>query len=132
MVTLHNINRFSFSQLCANDNGKTSGSGFSGVLAITVGVLCFMMGVIDKMFISHTTDIMTNAAWLVTAGSTLLGVRKYVTTKNPDPNALVDTTPDPPAPADPAPVVVTTTTTTDVTATVTPDKGTTVVDNPDS
>ena len=89
MVTLHDINKFSVSQLFADSNGKTSGSGWGGVIAVTVGVLCFMLGCIDKMFVSHTTDIMTNSAWLVTAGSTLLGVRKYVTTKNPDPNAVV-------------------------------------------
>jgi hypothetical protein len=90
MVTLHDINKFSVAQLFADSNGKTSGSGYGGVIAVTVGVLCFMLGCIDKMFISHTTDIMTDSAWLVTAGSTLLGVRKYVTTKNPDPNAVLN------------------------------------------
>lgn len=109
MVTLHDINKFSFSQLFSNENGKTSGSGWGGVLAVTIGVLCFMLGCVDKMFISHTTDIMTNSAWLVTAGSTLLGVRKYVTTKNPDPNAVVaDADPVPPSddkPTEDAPVV---------------------------
>ncbi len=92
MQTLHDINKFSFTQLFNNENGKTSASAWGAWISVTVGCLGFIAGVVDKMFISHSTEIMNMSVTLTGIGAALLGARKVITTKNPDPNALV---PDP-------------------------------------
>ena len=71
-----NLNKFSWPQLVSNNDGKTSATGFCGVITILTGVLCFIAGVVDKMYLTHTTDVMLYSSGLITLGSTLLGVRK--------------------------------------------------------
>lgn len=73
-----NINKFSFSQLTSNNDGKTSGSGTMGVLICTIGTLCFFLGCIDKMFINKDIDVITQAIILVGIGAALLGHRNQV------------------------------------------------------
>ena len=70
------INKFSFPQMTANADGKTSGSGTMGILICTIGALCFLLGAIDKMWVSHTIDIMTQSIIFVGIGAGLLGYRK--------------------------------------------------------
>ena len=70
------IEKFSFGQLTSNNDGKTSGTGTMGILICTVGTLCFFMGCIDKMFLSKTVDIVTQAIIFVGIGASLLGYRK--------------------------------------------------------
>ncbi len=79
-----NISKFSWAELFSNDNGKTSGTAFVGIIVSLVGTLCFFMGCIDKMFVGHTLDIVTQSIVLVGIGATLLGVRKVVSSKNGD------------------------------------------------
>ena len=97
MRMIGDMKKFSFAELTSNDNGKTSGSGFVGVLVGTVGALAFLLGVIDKMFISHTMDIISQASMYTGIGATLLGVRKVVTSKGSvvGANATDDTVPTP-------------------------------------
>lgn len=79
-----NPSKFSWGELFSNENGKTSGSGFVGVIVSLVGTLCFFLGCIDKMWISNSIDIITQSIVLVGIGTTLLGVRKVVgNDKNP-------------------------------------------------
>ena len=70
------IEKFSLGQMTSNSDGKTSGTGTMGILICTIGTLCFFMGSIDKMFLSKTTDIMTQAIIFVGMGAGLLGYRK--------------------------------------------------------
>ena len=77
------INKFSFAQLTANSDGKTSGAGTMGVLISTVGSLCFLLGCIDKMFISKDIDVITQSIVFVGIGATLLGVRNFINKTNP-------------------------------------------------
>lgn len=70
------INKFSVSQMCSNNDGKTSMTGTMGGLCVIVGCLCFLLGVIDKIWITKTTDVMLQSLGLVTLGSAMLGVRK--------------------------------------------------------
>lgn len=77
-----NISKFSWAELFSNNDGKTSGSGFSGVIICLVGTLCFLLGCIDKMFISKGIDIITQSIVFVGIGATLLGARKFLSTKN--------------------------------------------------
>lgn len=76
-----NISKFSWAELFSNDNGKTSGSGFVGVIICLVGTLCFFMGCVDKMFISKGIDIITQSIVFVGIGVTLLGTRKFLASK---------------------------------------------------
>jgi hypothetical protein len=76
-----NMSKFSWSELFSNTNGKTSGSGFSGVVICLVGTFCFFLGCLDKIFISQEIDIISQSIVFVGIGATLLGARKYLATK---------------------------------------------------
>ena len=77
-----NISKFSWAELFSNETGKTSASGFAGVIISLVGTLCFIMGCIDKMFFTKSVDIITQSIILVGIGVTLLGVRKVAKSGN--------------------------------------------------
>jgi hypothetical protein len=70
------LEKFSFSQLTSNSDGKTSGSGTMGVLICTVGAFCFLLGCLDKMFFSKAADILVQSIVFVSIGAALLGYRK--------------------------------------------------------
>ena len=76
------INKFSFAQMTANNDGKTSGSGTLGVIAGFAGVLGFFWGVIDYSFFSKDSQIMTESIVVLTLGAGLLGYRKSVSSKD--------------------------------------------------
>lgn len=76
-----NISKFSWAELFSNNDGKTSGSGFVGVIICLVGTLCFFLGCIDKMFVSKEIDIITQSIVFVGIGATLLGARKFLGAK---------------------------------------------------
>ncbi len=77
-----NIEKFSFSQLTSNRDGKTSGSGTMGVLICSVGALCFLIGCFDKVFVNKDIDIITQAIIFTGIGAALLGHRNHVTSKS--------------------------------------------------
>jgi hypothetical protein len=77
-----NISKFSWAELFSNETGKTSASGFTGVVISLVGTLCFFMGCVDKMFFTNSVDIITQSIILVGIGVTLLGVRKVTKSGN--------------------------------------------------
>lgn len=70
------INKFSFGQLTSNSDGKTSGSGTAGLYIVFIGGICFLLGCIDKMWITNTVDVITQSIILVGIGAGLLGYRK--------------------------------------------------------
>jgi len=78
------IDRWSFAQMTSNGDGKTSSSGTMGVLICVVGSLTFFLGCIDKMFINHDVDILTQTIIFTGIGASLLGLRKYTSTKEKD------------------------------------------------
>ena len=75
-MTKLNFDKFSFAQMTSNSNGKTSGSGTMGVLICTVGSLCFLIGSVDMMFFSKSTDILVQSIIFTGIGAGLLGYRK--------------------------------------------------------
>jgi len=79
---LERLNKFSFAQMTSNSDGKTSASGTMGVLIITVGTLCFLVGCLDKVFINKDIDIITQSIIFVGIGAGLLGVRKLTPTES--------------------------------------------------
>jgi hypothetical protein len=71
------LDGFSFSQMTSNGDGKTSGSGTMGILICIVGTICFLLGCVDKVFISNDADIITQSIVFVSIGAGLLGLRKF-------------------------------------------------------
>jgi hypothetical protein len=71
---------FSWSELVSNNTGKTSASGFTGVITILVGCLTFLWG----CFFNHK-EILDQSVIIIGLGSTLLGVRK-ITKENANNN----------------------------------------------
>ena len=89
-----NIQKFSWSEMVSNGNGKTSGTAFAGLVISMVGTLCFFLGCIDKMFISASIDVITQSIMFVGIGSSLLGLRKYVDSKKPESTSESETPSD--------------------------------------
>ena len=79
---LTRIESFSFVQMTSNSDGKTSASGTMGVLICTVGTLCFLIGCLDKVFVSKDIDIITQSIIFVGIGAGLLGIRKTTAENN--------------------------------------------------
>jgi hypothetical protein len=74
--------QFNIAELFSNSDGKTSGTAFCGIVVTTIGSMCFLLGCIDKMWISHTADIITQSIVFTGIGAGLMGVRKAI--KEPD------------------------------------------------
>ncbi len=91
---LEQINKFSFAQMTSNESGKTSASGTMGVLICTVGTLCFLLGCVDKLFLSKDIDVITQSIIFVGIGVSLLGVRKFTAPNNTTPNQIEEKTPE--------------------------------------
>ena len=70
------MEKFSFAQLTSNSDGKTSGSGTSGLYIVFIGGICFLLGCINKMFLDKSADILTQSIIFISIGATLLGYRK--------------------------------------------------------
>jgi hypothetical protein len=81
MKMISDVSKFSWAELFSNDNGKTSGTGFCGVVICVVGTICFFLGCIDKMWITHTIDVITQSIVFVGIGATLMGFRKVANNK---------------------------------------------------
>ena len=79
---LEQINKFSFAQMTSNESGKTSASGTMGILICTVGTVCFLLGCVDKLFLSKDIDVITQSIVFVGIGVSLLGLRKFTTPNN--------------------------------------------------
>lgn len=76
-MSIYNGNRFSFAQMTSNGDGKTSASGTMGVLIVVVGCLSFLLGAVDRIFFSHSIDIMTQTIVFTGIGAGLLGLKKW-------------------------------------------------------
>ncbi len=87
-----NLSKFNFAEIFSNDNGKTSGSGFAGVIICLICSVGFVAGIVDKMFLSHTPDIMNSCIGFATLGAALLGVRKVMQNKTATIDTTIDTT----------------------------------------
>lgn len=68
---------FSFTEMVSNNTGKTSASGFSGVIICLIGALCFLIGSIAVVAgKTDSSDILIQSIGMVYAGALLLGYRK--------------------------------------------------------
>lgn len=99
-----NLQKFSLAEMTSNNNGKTSATSTSGVYIIFIGGLSFLLGVIDKMFLDKTIDIINQSVMFTTIGAALLGVKNVVGGKTTE-DKTVDSMPEQPneIPAQPQP-----------------------------
>lgn len=73
------ISKFNWKEIFSNNSGKTSSSGFSGVITVMIGLLGFVAGVVMYWVVgtdSGAGDILINSLGLISLGTVLLGVRK--------------------------------------------------------
>ena len=79
MTDTNNIYKFKFSEVFNNKDGKTSGSGFIGVLMGLVGCLAFIAGIVGYFLqIPDTIPFMQQTIFFIGSATILLGVRKFV------------------------------------------------------
>lgn len=89
------INKFSLSQMTSNSDGKTSSTGTMGCLTIGVGLLAFLVGVLDSILWTKTTNVMLQSLALIGAGHTMLMYRKSKDAKVIKPETEVEPEPEP-------------------------------------
>lgn len=68
--------KFSITQMTSNPDGKTSASGTMSVLICVVGSFCFLLGCLDRIFFTHSTDILVQSIVFTSIGAGMLGYRK--------------------------------------------------------
>lgn len=75
--------KFRFKELVTNTNGKTSGSGFLGMIMGLVGCLAFIAAIVGYFLnLPETIPFMQQTTIFIGAATVLLGVRKYAGNKN--------------------------------------------------
>jgi len=70
-------NKFRFKETFTNTNGKTSGSGFIGVILGLVAAVSFIAAMVGYFLeVPNTIEVMSQMLKLIAASTVLLGVRK--------------------------------------------------------
>jgi uncharacterized iron-regulated membrane protein len=70
--------KFVFTEVFNNTNGKTSGSGFIGVMMGLVGCLAFIAAIVGYfMKLPDTIPFMQQTIFFIGSATVLLGVRKF-------------------------------------------------------
>ncbi|MCK9574600.1 MAG: hypothetical protein WC979_01705 [Candidatus Pacearchaeota archaeon] len=78
-MDISNITKFNWREIFSNNNGKTSGSGFAGVLSVMTGLIGFVSGLAMYWFLgvsSGADNVLLQSLGMVTLGTVLLGARK--------------------------------------------------------
>ena len=72
------MNKFSFAQMTSNSDGKTSGSGTSGIYLVFVGGVVGILGAISGLFMNSpgAATVLLYSTGIITTGAALLGYRK--------------------------------------------------------
>jgi len=75
--------KFVFSETFNNTDGKTSGSGFMGILLGLVGSACMVAAMVGWfMNIPNVIEVMGKIIIVLSLSGALLGLRKFVGSKN--------------------------------------------------
>jgi hypothetical protein len=77
MRKVGNMDKWSFTEMTSNTNGKTSATSTMGVYICFVGGLCFLMGCVDKMFLTKDMDIITQSIAFTSLGAGMLMMGKH-------------------------------------------------------
>jgi hypothetical protein len=76
-MKIGDIKKWSFGEMTSNPDGKTSVTSTSGFIIVIIGCLSFLMGVIDKMFIDKSMDVINQAVAFTMIGAALIGYKNY-------------------------------------------------------
>ncbi len=76
-MKIGDIKTWSFGEMTSNPDGKTSVTSTSGFIIVIIGCLSFLMGVIDKMFIDKSMDVINQAVAFTMIGAALIGYKNY-------------------------------------------------------
>ena len=69
--------KFVIAEIFSNSDGKTSGSGFVGVMIGVVGCLGFLVAIVGYLFnMPNTVEVMRETTMFIGASSILLATRK--------------------------------------------------------
>lgn len=74
---LGDIKKWSFGEMTSNTDGKTSVTSTSGFIIVVVGALSFLLGIIDKMFLDKSMDVINQAVAFTMIGAALIGYKNY-------------------------------------------------------
>lgn len=81
---MKDISKFSWAEMTSNESGKTSASGTIGVIISLVGALGFLLGIVDKMFLGKSIEVLDQSIFVIGIGVGLLGYRKGKDTNSTD------------------------------------------------
>lgn len=76
-MKIGDIQKWSFGEMTSNPDGKSSVTSTTGFIIAMVGCLSFLLGVIDKMFIDKSMDVINQAVMFTTIGAALIGYKNY-------------------------------------------------------
>ena len=76
-MNVGNMKKWSFGEMTSNPDGKTSVTSTSGFIIVMIGCLSFLLGVIDKMFIDKSMDVINQAVAFTMIGAALIGYKNY-------------------------------------------------------
>jgi hypothetical protein len=83
-MNLGDIKKWSFGEMTSNTDGKTSVTSTAGFIIVVVGTLSFLLGVLDRMFIDKSMDVINQAVAFTMIGAALIGYKNYAGTKKSD------------------------------------------------
>ena len=70
--------KFVIAELFNNEDGKTSGSGFIGILVGLIGCIAFLVALVGYLLnIPNTIDVMQQSSIFIGTASALLAARKF-------------------------------------------------------
>ena len=81
LTKIGDIKKWSFGEMTSNPDGKTSVTSTAGFMIVTIGCLSFLLGVIDKMFIDKSMDVITQAVAFTMIGAALIGYKNFTGSK---------------------------------------------------
>jgi len=76
-MNIGDIKKWSFGEMTSNTDGKSSVTSTSGFIIVMVGCLSFLLGVVDKMFIDKSMDVINQAVAFTMIGAALIGYKNY-------------------------------------------------------
>lgn len=69
------LKKFSFTEMTSNSNGKTSATSVAGLYVVALGGIGFLLGIIDKLFINSSIEIIDQSVIMTSIGAAILGIK---------------------------------------------------------
>jgi len=76
-MKIGDIQKWSFGEMTSNTDGKSSVTSTSGFIIVMVGAFSFLLGVVDKMFLDKSMDVINQAVAFTMIGAALIGYKNY-------------------------------------------------------